>query len=607
MMDRTTLWMLGLLPVVACAEHEDVEQEGPVEERVLNGTDTPEHDKSIFNLAKGEPICTASNVKYPRCMLTAAHCVDGETAANLEIYQGQNTFAWDQANSKYKANAAAKRQTVDKFADRGAGLDKRWHDLAVMWIEKKEGNDPPRIADGDYTQLEWVNSTPLKNHEYEGVSTYTSMGGPVQMTVFGYGPKDNGQTLGVKRKGQVRVQAYHLGPSQKTPQMGSFYNIKVDPKVDPQQFPCQGDSGGPLLYEGKIVGVASEAVTLGGCETPAVARYTGLEKEAVMGSDSNHDWLVKTIEKTCAKQADSKTEPGGTDKKRGKVAGSISPGQSWIEGDILNNALTCGDYPAWTDCTELVHHGQTLTLTAIETDPDWEFDRWETDAHCACDGSTAPVCVLDYDDIGVYDATTSSDRASCIARFVPKGDTTGTGDTGDSSGDSGSASGSTSTGSSTSGDGTSTGDWTSTSGDGTSTGDWSTTSGAGTSTGWTTDPTHDTLWIADMGGWGTTGGWTSGVITTWATGAGDGTSWGESGAWTSGEGTSWVTHPGTGGWDGSGDSGTTATPGDLGTGSECAPCHEASEYTVAADAGSHALAHELDASAIATLRASQAL
>lgn len=597
-MDRTKLWMLGVLPLVACAEPPEFAQEAPVEPRVLNGTDTAEHDKSIFNLARTGPICTASNVKYPRCMLTAAHCVAGETASDLQIYQGQNTFAWDAGTSKYKVNAAARRQTVAKFADRGAGADKRWHDLAVLWIEKKEGNDPPRIADADYAQLEWVDSTPLMNHEYEVKSTYTSMGGPLQMTVIGYGPKENGQTLGVKRKGQVRVQAYHLGPSQNTPRMGSFYNIKVDPNVNPQQFPCQGDSGGPLLYEGKIAGVASEVVTLGGCEAPSVARYTGLEKTAVMGSDSNHDWLVKTIEKTCAKPVDSKTEPGGTDKKRGKVAGSISPGQSYLDGDILNDALACGDHPAWTDCTELVHHGQTLTLTAVETDPDWEFDRWETDAHCACDGSTAPVCVLAYADIGVYDATTSNDRASCIARFVPKGDTTSSSDTGDSSsGDS--------TSTSTSGDGTSTGEWSSTSGDGTGTGEWSSTSGAGTSTGWTSDATNDTLWNADMGGWNTTGTWTSGVLTTWATDAGDST-WSTSGDWTSGDVTGWVTQSSTGDWDSGGDS-TTWAAGDLGTGSECAPCHEASEYTVAADANSSMLAHELDGPAIATLRESPAL
>jgi hypothetical protein len=608
MQTRAMRVVCGLVPWFGACGPEPLA--GDLEPRVLNGTDTTDYDKSVFNLARGEPICTTSNVKYPRCMLTAAHCIKGEKAADLTVYQGKTTFAWD--TKAYKANAAAKRQTVAAMAGRDYGANQRWLDIAVLWVELKDGNDPPRIAEADYTQLEWVNSTPLKNIEYGPISNYTSMGGPKQMTIVGYGPKDDNETSGVKRKGQVRVQAYHLGPSQNAPKAGSFYNIKVDPGVNPGQFPCQGDSGGPVLYEGKIAGVASQVVTNGSCEAPVVARYTGLEKDAVTGTDSNHDWLVKTIEKTCAKKADTKTEPGGTDQKRGKVEGNISPGQSYLEGDLLDDDVACGDDPSWSDCTELVHHGQTLTLTAVETDPDWVFEQWENGADCPCDGSSNPVCALSYAAIGRYDASTSDDDSLCVARFVPRGDTSTGGDS------SGTTATDESGGSTTSGAGTTSAD--DSSATPASTGDGSTTSGAGTtsaddssatptstgddagsttsggddgagSTLWTSGDTGGTtLWSSGEGGEST---WWTGA-TTWTPDLGGATTWlpdlGGATTTTAGEGGSWST-----GWEAS-----TSLHGDLGGEPDCQQCHMQDDgFGFAdADAESPVLRHGVEVPAI---------
>src|SRR5205085_825497 len=102
----------------------------------LNGTPTADYIKSVFMMHVPEPpmgytICTGTNVRYPRCILTAAHCVDPQKTPlwpNSVWWQGLDPGSHPYPDPKKYASEPQKAARYTQNYD-------IWKDLAVVWLE----------------------------------------------------------------------------------------------------------------------------------------------------------------------------------------------------------------------------------------------------------------------------------------------------------------------------------------------------------------------------------------------------------------------------------------------------------------------------------------
>lgn len=392
-------------------------------DEVRNGSATSRFERSVFAQLSVAPagICTASNVIYDRCLLTAAHCIQNKSLANTEYYAGTRPLV-NLATSK-RQNPARwdTKPTLGGIHDDDEDSPYfTWADLGVVWLEAKK-NLPHRVRlqpRADYRALPIIVPD---NGRHLGL-TSVAYGSPraageaaVSVEIIGYGHANNSLlSVGTKRIGDALAVAYHQGSLQPHPLDGAIMRVDPDPS-EGNRITCQGDSGGPLLSGGELAGVLS-AGEAGRCENTSFALYTVLEQEGSFAGPSNYDWTLEAAERLCTQWLNVEIEGSGS------VAGSLLPVQSIPFGIENNSEIACPG-----DCKENFHQAkatraaQSMNMVASPA-AGWRFDVWRSKDppkyKCQCHGSSDPACFVMQQPMGYYDPNESIDEDDCVAVFV---------------------------------------------------------------------------------------------------------------------------------------------------------------------------------------------
>jgi hypothetical protein len=254
---------------------------------------------------------------------------------------------------------------------------------------------------------------------------------PADLTVVGYGADPQYQTTTSKTRRtywEFRFDAYlnpfveygsgpfggswNWGPSN-VPK-GSIY---ISNDFD-HAWTIGGDSGGPAFIANTVYGIVSGA---GG--NPYFFGYdkdyfyVGVDQYADGGTKkNNNEWLRKYADFICTKSVHVYPKTGVA-----SINGSTL--RSYLYPEIeANGRINFVPSNSNSDGIELIHEGMTISLSAT-LEPGFSFVQWEgtiitgTDRTernlCPCNGSTNPVCTLNYEDIGIYDQVNSIDEAQC--------------------------------------------------------------------------------------------------------------------------------------------------------------------------------------------------
>lgn len=439
--------LLALTPplVAACTGDSTL---GVEEAAIRNGANAPEEINKVFMLLDplgDEAAGSASNVKYKRCLLTAAHVVS-QPVQGMLVYRGQDLRSLDDKEFQNIAAGEIRPDAADGYRD-----------LAVLWATNQRTRPPApppgggggsadggtsggtggtggtagekRIPLSGWSPQGMIDSIGLANAQLdeEGDAPTLSAGAPKPATIIGYGNNTtdaNGNDVGnrVLRKGTMNTTHFIDGAAQTHFSFtGGFYYLA--PKAPENQTVCVGDSGGPARTTAGIFGVISTQMSANGCANAVGAHATALNRSHLPGAISNWDWVQQAIARVCKKNLSTGVYG------QGKVIGSITPTQEHVEETWLNNQIRCGNTATnLTDCGEFVHENQSMTLTATPG-LGWRFVRWYAmGAHCQCDGFTTPTCTIAYGAMGTYTESSSSDDESCYAEFelIPPAQDAGT-------------------------------------------------------------------------------------------------------------------------------------------------------------------------------------
>jgi len=394
--------MIFAIALGACAVAPDVETQSSA---IRNGDVAPQLVKQVFAIIGANTHCSSSTVRYPRCMLTAAHCSDDKKAT---YFQGALI------SSESKEQSAAIWETHPSYVP----VDPQ-HDLAIAWLENKLPGKTDRMQPGDYQPFLFT----LPGQDFLGLEQHKlpSLDQPMDewprdpkdqwfgATAAGYGGDGHNHPFGGLRSGDVEAVGYY------------FSNVLVtQPKH--HQIGCPGDSGGPLIEGGAQLGVLSLGSD-GDCKKITRNAYTVFEPM------TNFDWMDRTMEADCTQWLTVKIIGQGT------VKGTIAPAQRFLLGVRNNDKIDCPG-----DCAENFHQAtpsraaQEMNITATPA-AGWTFVSWKSDPKrkCQCGGSAS--CLVTQKAMGTYTQTDSIDEDVCIAEFVPESDGGG-GDGGeDASGD----------------------------------------------------------------------------------------------------------------------------------------------------------------------------
>lgn len=359
-----------------------------VADAIRKGTTTNDLLKTVMMI--GEPveggiaISTTTNVWKPRCLLTTAH--DLGAPANLTLYQGQN-----EPFDKFQKAAKVKKYP---------GFNSPNTDLAVVWVEHITGTG--RLQEpADYSPLPYGAAALLAATD--------------EISMMGYGSnKDEAPTGGkVKRKGVAKIDAAVSGPVQSPAYDGGWYKI-VPTAAD--QLVCEGDSGGPLFKKDdytRVHGVAVGGTPGKTCETDTQSYYTALDMASRPGQLSNQAWVDRATTEICGKKG--VIAPA----EHGKVSAVLYNERYTYSDDETINGVMLDCRTTGGDCVEMVHAGEYLIIGA-SADAGWQFDHW-MGTNCPCTSDTTGVCTMEYDDMGLYNATTSADESTCSPVFVATG------------------------------------------------------------------------------------------------------------------------------------------------------------------------------------------
>jgi hypothetical protein len=372
---------------------------------IRNGDDASDVRRSVVMLATFDETtlvtnsATATAVRYKGCLLTAAH-----TPVSSKIFMSSSPGV---RISSWTAQDISRRVPHPLYKSLPDFTQGAFVDLAVIWSGAML-NDPLKrygmmaLSRKDF--LPW---------EISKIDTFTE---PRGGELYGFG------TTGIPspsalRSGKVLIERFTAGVELGLP--GASLTM-VPGEND--QVACGGDSGGPVLTDGepaKVVGVISTASFYNGggacadVDFNVATALSGDKSESTPGfTTSNYDWVNSTIELTCAKKISVIIQG------MGEVVGIISPLQrsplelKKEEVPLLNNSIET----AKDDAVELVHEGQTFTMTA-KAKTGAKFDKWQ-----GCNGVCAernPVCTVPYEKIGVSQQFTYNDESVCTAVFVP--------------------------------------------------------------------------------------------------------------------------------------------------------------------------------------------
>lgn len=408
------------------------------------GTEGATNEKTIFMLGYDtvssssssatsyrRAVGTAGNAKYERCLITACHV----------IHNRPEVKAFKAETNHYDLTAVdneTKRQDVAGvgrlFSDRCAdGMDPlAQYDMAVLWLTNYKDGTLKRIEAGrDYTpfSLERAENMGLSRRTWADGSwtnlNLTSTGAPQAVSLIGFGDNateslgggiriDRGK--GVMRSGSTDADLFYADdPAQLLAMVGSIIRSR---SVTPGwNAGCAADSGTPLIHSGKFYGVYNSTLPdVTYCADAAVdfyASFDDVNSKSFLdgGSETNWKRITRLVEKTCGKTLNT-----GINFGQGNIYGSFTP--QWTDPDgskEFNGLINCyADF----DCTEFMHEGDSITLTATPA-TSWEFDKWEGggSSACPCHQSTAANCTVSYDQMGYYTDQVSSDHSYCQANF----------------------------------------------------------------------------------------------------------------------------------------------------------------------------------------------
>jgi hypothetical protein len=392
--------VLGLAFVFGCGA--EAPKLATTTDPIHNGTAISNY-RQVFSVATDSfSFGSATNVRYPRCLVSAAH------VGNIGL-----VLTGDDANAKSQ-DAGFNRVRPEWAGNLGKlGV---WIDLRVAWAANKQSTaDKKRIVEpDDYDPRTPVQTLGLASTEVDPTTTQPKgpqFDPPPAAWLQGYGENKNGAGLGVLREGLNFILWYAQGSQQPTPRVGSFY-------ITQGENACNGDSGGPAFFEdGSYFGVISQGRG-NDCETVDLTGVTGFDTGAPTGQVSNYDWLNKTIEEACSKVVDVCADVGG------RIDGTLSPSPLVVEDVVMNGKISCSwdpeAAPEDRDCTEYLHGqspdraAQTLTLTA-SAEAGYHFVKWT--GSDPCNNSMNATCVVPYAKVGTYDADTSNDTSGYTAVF----------------------------------------------------------------------------------------------------------------------------------------------------------------------------------------------
>jgi hypothetical protein len=177
---------------------------------VRNGIATSDYDKSVFMQTRAsDPYqgarCTGWNAVYPRCIVTASHCLGGTNAHDNTYYAG----AEPRVNSPTKKSQTADRQAYIPFDSsevRSRGIHAMrgsFSDLGVAWLQGlRESREQARLLpESDYAPFDLLRPF---DHSLLGLPS-TKFGKvapgvtPFPITAIGYGLGGDDSPAGIKR------------------------------------------------------------------------------------------------------------------------------------------------------------------------------------------------------------------------------------------------------------------------------------------------------------------------------------------------------------------------------------------------------------------------
>jgi hypothetical protein len=419
---RNSLSLLALL-VAACAD--DPPPIEVSEEEIRNGT--PEHlfEESVF--AVFPRTCTSVNIRYPRCLMTARHCLPTGRFLQGQNVTGPSTATRQQPTDRERAHPGP---STGIHPDLYPSTYNEWTDLGVVWLKNLQPGAQARIVSPDgYTPLNLIVPAAGKVLGLTSVSfghTSAISEPAVVARIVGYGQRtDNDATWGRRRSGYAKITSYHQGSWQGPwqgeggPLLGSV--LRVEPG-ESDQLGCAGDSGGPLFVGGgrrsdpRVAGILSTGHGGEACTDGDFDSYSAFDDDPIAGGESNFDWSDRTMEELCTKTLYVRIEGSGT------VGGTLAPLQRLPLGLVNNSQIQCPG-----DCEENFHAkasdgvaAQAIDIVAAPA-PGWHFSHWKSEQNprrkCQCDGSGDPTCHVDEAPMGFYSEMESIDLDVCIAVF----------------------------------------------------------------------------------------------------------------------------------------------------------------------------------------------
>ncbi|XP_055389769.1 trypsin alpha-3-like [Condylostylus longicornis] len=196
-----------------------------VDDRIVGGTAVKvKYRKFQVAVTLGPYLCGGSLLSM-KWVLSAGHCVYGQSASNTHVRAGSNN--WNYGGVVKPAKRLIRRQDFN--------INTLHNDISLILLK-----------------------SPFTKSSYIGAiarATHLPANG-VKMEVSGFGTTSSGGNLAPYLK-KVWVEMFSFAKCQKLYNNGLFDTMFCAGVPQGGKDSCQGDSGGPITYNGRLVGVVS--------------------------------------------------------------------------------------------------------------------------------------------------------------------------------------------------------------------------------------------------------------------------------------------------------------------------------------------------------------